>query len=622
MHRLKTSFTALGAVILLLAFTFLTLTSPTSLAEEKAAPSWEWTKENPKPVWWKWENDTREPMRGGYIHSASSRYIGLMNPNHWPVSDWVSINKMYEGLVYIQGDYKPTFLWLAKSVTYPDSTTCIMTLRKGVTFHDGTDFSAESVKYLNDYIQDKKNGCWNRSWLEPVESISVLDAYTVKWTFKRPWAGFLGMMATVPGHMISEKALQGDVALKKIRKVEKKLKKARKKLASVQKKANGAVDKGEAAAAKANNALKAAKKKVSALEEQVAVLGPKAQGAKNVDQNPVGSGPYMLEEGKPGNYLKMKRNPNWWFGKSIGHPELPELDGLIVFVIPDESVRLASLRAGKLDYIYALSPMQYESLKDDPRFNVTSRPHNTLVGLSFNHAQGPCQDIRVRKAISHAIDRKALLQGLMSNRGQVASCVFPSTHWCHNPNLAAVQFDPELSRKLLAEAGYKDGLTITGFMGNTTTQVNQTEAIKAMLEKVGITWKVDALDTAAASDRSRNLEFDLATGRWSYIKEPDMIATGRYHPDGGFNNGRSKNEKAIALIDAGKQELDLEKRKNIYWDLEKVLYENYEDIWMWWPILDSVRSSRLLGYDVNMHILGGEAYSFTHPGFFKDGLRH
>jgi len=620
MPRLKMRTITLGSVMLLVTVLALALSFPPALGQDKGKTTWVWTKANPKPAWWKWDNDTRKPMRGGYINSASNSYIGLMNPNHWPVNDWVSITNMYEGLTYIQGDFKPSFLWLAESVQYPNPTTCIMTLRKGIKFHDGTDFDAASVKYTTDYIKDKNNGCWTRAWIESVDSIEALDKYTVKWNFKRPWAGFLGMMATTPGYMISQKALEGDVAMKEIGKVEKRLERAKDQLADAEKEASQAAAKGGAVAAKAAEAVATAKKDVSAFEQQMAVLGPKAKDAKNVDNNPVGTGRYMLEEGRPGNYLKMKRNPNWWFGQSIGHPELPEPDGIIVFVIPDDSVRMANLRAGKLDML-GLSPTQYVSLKNDPRFSIASQIGNHMVGLTFNHAKGPCQDIRVRKAISMAIDRKALIEGLMLGRGKAASCMYHETHWCHNPNLKPVKFDPELARKLLAEAGYKDGLTITGYMGNATWQVNLTEAVKAMLQNVGITWKVDILDAAAGSDRAKNLEYDVAGGGWAYIKEPDMLATGLYSPEGGFNYGRTKNEKVMALIEAGKKELDTEKRKKIYWEMEKVLYENYEDAWLWWPIIDTARSKRLVGYDVNLHNIGGEGYWFTHPGYFKDGRR-
>ena len=77
-------------------------------------------------------------------------------------------------------------------------------------------FNAEGLKYQMDWIMDPKNGAWTRAWMEPVASVEVVDTYTVKWHFKRPWAGFLGVMSNVPGYVISAKALKADVALREI----------------------------------------------------------------------------------------------------------------------------------------------------------------------------------------------------------------------------------------------------------------------------------------------------------------------------------------------------------------------------------------------------------------------
>jgi peptide/nickel transport system substrate-binding protein len=548
---------------------------------------------------------------------ASSNYIGVMNPNQFIARDWVAMTNLYGGLIYIDEKYQPIAFWLAKSVEYTDPVTSIMKLRPGITFHDGSDFNAEAVKYTIDYIKNKANGCWSRSWVEPVASVEVVDEFTLKWNFKRPWAGFLGMMATVPGYIISQKALEGDVAMKVLGKVEKKLKKAKAKVAKFEKAVKNQTG---AKAQKTAKRIEKEKKKAADLEKQVAELRVKAKGAKDVSKYPVGTGKYMLEEGKPGNYLKLKRNPNWWFGKSVGVPDLPFLDGQIITVIPDQAIRLANLRAGKLDLLYP-TYTQYLDLKDDPKFKITRQIGNHFWGLKFNHAKGPAKDIRVRKAVSHAIDRKALIQGLYHGQAVEASGPYHTTHWCHNPELKPVTFDPELSKKLLAEAGYKKGLTITGYMGATTGAVTTTEAIKGMLAKVGIDWKVEALDTVAANDRGKNLEYDLATTGWAYIKEPDMVATSLYHPDGSFNYGRTNNPKVIELIEAGKIEIDMKKRQKIYWELERVLYENYEDVWYGYPITIAARSLRYMGYSIEEHDNGGEFYWHSHPGWFKDGKR-
>ncbi|MCP4751982.1 MAG: ABC transporter substrate-binding protein [Proteobacteria bacterium] len=585
-------------------------------AQEK--PRWVWTKKNPKPAWWAYDHLKEEPVRGGYLQTSSTRYIGLMNPNHWPVNDWVSMTYMYGGLLYIDGEYKATFPWLAETWEYLDPVTLVMHLRKGVQFHDGTDFDAASIKYHIDWIKEKKNGAWSRAWIEPIKSVEVMDTHTLKWRFKRPWAGFLGMMATVPGYIISQKALSGDVALIQQEKLIGKIAAAKKKIAKLQQKAKKA--KGSQKEKKALAGLKKARRKLVDLETEAAEVAVRAKDAKNVDSNPVGTGRYMLEEGRPGNYLKLKRNPNWWFGQAIGRPEMPYADGYLITVIPDMSVRLANLRAGKIDSLF-ITPSQYRLLKKDPNLKITGQDDNHLYALRFNHAKGPCQDIRVRKAISHALDRRALIFGTFFGQAKMASVIYPFKHWCRNPNIDPVRFDPELSKKLLAEAGYADGLTVEGYMRNDNVSMSYSNAIKNMLAKVGIEWKVDFLDPVASDDRRKNMEYDLASGGWSYVKEPNMVANGLYHPDGNFNNGRSNNQKAIPLIEAGLKEIDPGKRQRIYWKLEKALYDNYEDAWLWYPVTNTARRMNLMGYDVKLHDMGGEAYWFTRPRYFKNGRR-
>ena len=97
------------------------------------------------------------PVNGGVARAAAPVYIGLMNPNHFPVLDWFSMSFMYEKLINLDARQKPTMPWLAESWEYLDDVTVLMKLRQGVHFHDGTLFNAESLKYQMEWILDKKN---------------------------------------------------------------------------------------------------------------------------------------------------------------------------------------------------------------------------------------------------------------------------------------------------------------------------------------------------------------------------------------------------------------------------------------------------------------------------------
>ena len=108
-------------------------------------------------------------------------------------------------------------------------------------------------------------------------------------------------------------------------------------------------------------------------------MSERAKDAKNLDVHPVGSAAYMLDKARPGNFLSLKRNPDWWFAKLIGR-DMPYFDGIKVTVIPDPAIRLANLRAAKLD-VLRIPKAQYRIIKNDPGLNVYVSPesHTGLV---------------------------------------------------------------------------------------------------------------------------------------------------------------------------------------------------------------------------------------------------
>ena len=556
-----------------------------------------------RPGWMDWGPDycPDKPVRGGVLRLAWPLYIGSMNPNHMPVLDWFTMAYMYERLILNDASHRPTIPWLAESWKYLDDTTVVMKLRQGVKFHDGAPFNAESIKVQMEYIMDKDNAAWTRSWIEPLESVEVVDEYTVKWHFKQPWAAFLGTLASVPGFMVSPKALEADEALSKVKRIEREIVSARRR----------ANDEDPARAAEG-------KKWLAELEADLARYQPLAKDAHLLDNHPVGTGPYVLDAYSTDNYVALKRNPDWWFGKSIGKPEMPYFDGIKTSVIPDPSVRLANLKAGMLDYS-VLDPVQYRVMKNNPDFKINTMPTNWLIYLTFNHARGPCRDIRVRKAISHAIDRKALVMGTQFGLGRIANCLFPDDHWAHDPDLEPVSYDPELSKKLLAEAGYPNGLTLTGFTLNIPEAEAFAKAVMAMLDKVGITWRPTFMSIAGMIEPFRKLDYDVIGALYPFIEDPDHMATLLYDPESPFNNGRSRNEKVIALIKKGRETIDETARVKIYREMQKVLYDNYEDAWLWYPTVAMAATPRLMGLNYEMFSKYGEGFHFSHPLWFKDG---
>ena len=241
--------------------------------------------------------------------------------------------------------------------------------------------------------------------------------------------------------------------------------------------------------------------------------------------------------------------------------------------------------------------------------------------MKFNLATGPCQDIRIRKAVAHAIDRKALIAGTQFGLARIASCVYPDDHWAHNPDLEPVPYDPELSKRLLAEAGYRNGLKLIGVNSNLQDSITVSSAISNMLSKVGIEWKVDILDAAAATDRLRNLEFDVTMMAYPFIQDPDGVAWGFFHPDGAWSSGKEGNPRLAALIESARYTIDQKKRQKLYFQIEEEIYSNYMDVFLLWDISATAYRKVVQGWNNDMWIKYRTLYTYSHPQWFKNGKR-
>lgn len=492
-----------------------------------------------------------KPVRGGTLRLAAPLYIGNMNPNRWPVNDWVSLSYFHEKLMVNDGGYMPTVPYIAQSVVRESPKVAMLTLRSGIQFHDGTPLNAEAIKYMFDWIRKPENAAWTIGSLADLESVEVAGPMKVRFNLKHPWAAFEGVLSGAVGYVLSQVALQQD-------------------------------------------------------PRRFESTAPK------------GLGPYTVEEASPGNHLKLKRNPNWWLAKALGRPEMPYFDGIQISVIPDPSVRLANFRAGAID-ILSLDKTQYPTVYNDKNFDVHVLPANHSAAYRFNAAKGPCADIRVRKAISHAIDRKALIEGTQFGLARPASGLYPEDHWAHNPTLKPVAFDQKFSRDMLAQAGLEKGVTIRGYVVNTASAVQVAEAVKNMLGQVGINWQVDALAPVAAAARREAGDYDMAAGGWSFVLDPDLSMSGLYHPNGNFSQGRPNDPERLAQIEAARHELSIEKRRTLYQALEKRVVDEYLDAWLWWELSVTAYQKWIRGMSYNGNVRYKESWWFTHPLWFAEG---
>jgi peptide/nickel transport system substrate-binding protein len=166
----------------------------------------------------------------------------------------------------------------------------------------------------------------------------------------------------------------------------------------------------------------------------------------------VGTGPFKFVEWVEGDHITVAANPDYWGGA-------PKVDQIIWRVIPDDSARYLALKSGD---IHALEQAVVEDLADaesNPEFTIITRPALNTSYLAFNFRITEFQDVKVREAVAHAINRPALIENFYGKYGSVAKNLLPPLVWGHNENVPEFEYDPELSKSLLTEAGFPDGLS-------------------------------------------------------------------------------------------------------------------------------------------------------------------
>jgi len=166
----------------------------------------------------------------------------------------------------------------------------------------------------------------------------------------------------------------------------------------------------------------------------------------------VGTGPFKFVEWVEGDHITVTANDDYWGGR-------PKIDQIIWRVIPDDSARFLALQAGDIHALEQAVVEDLETAEADPNLAIITRPALNTSYIAFNYKIVEFQDIKVREAVAHAIDKEGLITNFFGKYGTVSKTFIPPLMWGYNADLVDWTYDPELSKQLLAEAGFPDGLS-------------------------------------------------------------------------------------------------------------------------------------------------------------------
>ncbi|MGE5097147.1 MAG: ABC transporter substrate-binding protein [Betaproteobacteria bacterium] len=305
-----------------------------------------------------------------------------------------------------------------------------------------------------------------------------------------------------------------------------------------------------------------------------AEVGPRGQNSK-----PVGSGPYRVTSYVPGKSITLEKYPGYFKDSPKGAAKIGKVD---IRFIPDRQTQMAEMLSGNGDLIMYVPKDQADQAAKVPNLQVVSGETMRIAFMQLNSLDNTptpaLKDPRVRRAITHAIDREAIVKSIVGAGSRVLhSQCYPSQFGCTDEGAPRYRYDPAAAKKLLAEAGFPNGFETEIFAYR---ERNQTEAIINNLQQVGIRAKLNFSQYAAMRDQIRAGKASLTHQTWGSFSVNDVSASIPVW-FGGESDDITRDKEVQELLKKGNNSVDPNVRKQAYQQALKRIAENAYSVPLW-----------------------------------------
>lgn len=307
----------------------------------------------------------------------------------------------------------------------------------------------------------------------------------------------------------------------------------------------------------------------------------------------IGTGPFKLESWTPDQTTILSANPDWW-------GDGPNVDGIEIRIIPDETSILAALRAGTIDFAQLNDPLVATLLDGAAAVQLNRTPALAYHVLQLRAEASPeLGKLEVRQAISCAIDRQEVLDSAALGEGQVTGPVTSPAYALPNDELFCYTKDLDKARELMAAAGEEDGFTLPMIAANAEppTALNEAQSIQAQLAEIGITVEIESMELQAYVDRWLAGDFASAVALNSGFPDPYQTYVRYWMENSQFRNVAGYFDQALNdLMAQGRAESDPDARHAIFADLQRRLTEEAPWIWLYTGYSYTAQQSYVSGY--------------------------
>ncbi len=308
------------------------------------------------------------------------------------------------------------------------------------------------------------------------------------------------------------------------------------------------------------------------------IISPAAVEAHGADvgRNPSGTGPFRFVEWLSNERVTLEANADYWDGA-------PSVSGVVFRPIVEATTRVNELRAGGVDMIVEVTPDEVAGLSADANFTVHQQAGPHVWFLILNVLEAPFDDVRVRQAANHAINRVSLVEDVLQGSATVANSPTPPAFGsAHNSDIKGYDYNPERAKELLAEAGYPNGVDVTFYVteggSGMLDPVPMGEAIQADLRAVGINASIQTFEWNSflgEVNPGMKGKANIAQMAWM-TDEPSTLPfltlrTNAWPEQGGFNSGYYSNPRVDALLEAAQVATNPAERDQLYRDMQEIV---------------------------------------------------
>jgi peptide/nickel transport system substrate-binding protein len=338
------------------------------------------------------------------------------------------------------------------------------------------------------------------------------------------------------------------------------------------------------------------------------LLNGKDINTDTFNRNPVGTGPYKFKEWVAGQKIVLVANDTFFEGR-------PNIDQVIYRIIPDSATMFQELLFGGVDMM-SLNPLQYLRKSETRRIRENYRkfryPANGFTYMGYNLRSPLFGGKKVRQALAYAIDRQAIIDGILLGLGRPCTGPFSDVSWAYNPHAKSYPYDPERAKRMLAEEGWKESdtsgllekdgrpfrFTIMTNQGN-NERIRTAEIIQQNFKKVGIDVNIRVMEWQAFLEQIDKRSFDAMILGWGMGRDPDIydIWHSSKTKKGEYNFIGYKNDEVDGLLVEGRRTFDMEKRKNIYYRIHAILAEEQPYSFLYVPDATPIVHKRFKGIE-------------------------